>query len=71
MDVAAVSQIVGSVGFPIAMCLLMAVYIKGEQDTMRGVLNDLRTAIVQLTAEIKDLQEKRAQEGFYDEVRRI
>lgn len=63
MDINAVAQLVGSVGFPIAMCLLMAFYIKGEQDTTRQTLMELRSAIVQLTEEIKDLERARKEDG--------
>lgn len=63
MDIGAITQMIGSVGFPIAMCLLMAFYIKGEQDTTRQTLSDLRSAILQLTEEIKDLEKLRKEDG--------
>lgn len=63
MDVGAITQIVGSMGFPIAMCIMMAFYIKGEQDTTREALNNLRAAIQSLTEEIKDLERARKEDG--------
>lgn len=63
MDISAITQLVGSVGFPIAMCLMMAFYIKGEQDTTRETLNNLKTAIQSLTEEIKDLERSRKEDG--------
>lgn len=52
MDVAALTSLIGSVGFPIAMCLMMAFYIKGEQDKTREALTELTQAINLMTAEI-------------------
>lgn len=68
MDIAAISQLIGSVGFPIAMCIILAVYIKGEQDTMRETLNELKLAIQSLTEEIRDLQRQQEKGGtdYYD-----
>ena len=63
MDINSIAQLVGSVGFPIAMCLLMALYIKVEQDTTRQTLTELRSAIIQLTEEIKDLERARKEDG--------
>lgn len=56
MDITGIGQIISSVGFPIAMCLMLGWYIKGEQDTMRETLTELKLAIITLTEEIKDLE---------------
>lgn len=66
MDMQAVTQLVGSVGFPIAMCFILVYYIKGEQDTMRQTLTELKLAIQSLTEEIKDLQRQQRGADYYD-----
>lgn len=53
MDIAGLTQLIGSVGFPIAMCIMMALYIKNEQDTTRKTLEDLSTAIKMMTQELR------------------
>lgn len=72
MDIAAISQLIGSMGFPIAMCIILVFYIKSEQDTMRETLNELKMAIQSLTEEIRDLQRReleRCNGGGYDDLR--
>lgn len=41
MDIATLSQIIGSVGFPIVMCIMMGWFIKDSSDKHRSELSDL------------------------------
>lgn len=56
MDVTTISQIIGSMGFPIAACIAMFWFLneetkshKEETKNMTEALNDMRLAIVKLT----------------------
>ena len=52
MDANAVIQAIGSVGFPIVMCLIMAVYIKYTNDKHTEQIKELNA---QHTAEVKNM----------------
>lgn len=52
MDANAVIQAIGSVGFPIVMCLIMAVYIKYTNDKHTEQIRELNA---QHTAEVKNM----------------
>lgn len=41
MNMGEISQLISSIGFPIAMCVLMCYYIKYTQDNYRTDINDL------------------------------
>ena len=69
MNVGELSQLISSIGFPIAMCVLMCYYIKYTQDNYRSDVNDLNekhkeesTKLVQAinnnTIVIKELSER-------------
>lgn len=69
MNVGELSQLISSIGFPIAMCVLMCYYIKYTQDNYRSDINDLNekhkeesTKLVQAinnnTIVIKELSER-------------
>ena len=52
MDANAVIQAIGSVGFPIVMCLIMALYIKYTNDKHTEQIKELNA---QHTAEVKNM----------------
>lgn len=69
MNMGEISQLISSIGFPIAMCVLMCYYIKYTQDNYRTDINDLNekhkeesTKLVQAinnnTLVIKELSER-------------
>ena len=56
MDVSAITSLVGSLGFPIVMCVLIFKYLETEQEThkeeitsLKDVISDLKVAITKLT----------------------
>lgn len=51
-------QIITTVGFPIAMCLLMAWYIKYAEDKHKAEIDQLRTVIEQNTVALTKLCER-------------
>ena len=53
MEYEAIVSLIGSVGFPIVMCLMLFNYIKVEQSSTRELLQELKETIVQLTATIR------------------
>ena len=53
MEYEAIVSLIGSVGFPIVMCLMLFNYIKVEQCSTRELLQELKETIVQLTATIR------------------
>jgi hypothetical protein len=55
MDIASISQLVSSVGFPIAMCGLMAYYIKYTEDRHREEVSGLRDALNNNTTVLQKL----------------
>ena len=73
-----ISQLISSIGFPIAMCVLMCYYIKYTQDNYRTDINSLNekhkeetTNLVQAinnnTLVIKELSERLNNEGDTNE----
>lgn len=55
MDIASISQLVSTVGFPIAMCGLMAYYIKYTEDRHREEVSGLRDALNNNTTVLQKL----------------
>lgn len=53
MEYDAIASLIGSVGFPIFMCVMLFNYIKTEQSATREILQELNESIVQLTAIIR------------------
>lgn len=73
-----ISQLISSIGFPIAMCVLMCYYIKYTQDNYRTDINNLNEkhkeessklvqAINNNTLVIKELSERMNNEGDTNE----
>lgn len=58
MDVNSISQLVSTVGFPIAMCSLMAYYIKYTEDRHREEVGSLREALNNNTTVLQQLVDK-------------
>ena len=78
MNMGDISQLISSIGFPIAMCVLMCYYIKYTQDNYRTYINSLNekhkeetTNLVQAinnnTLVIKELSERLNSEGDTNE----
>ena len=78
MNMGDISQLISSIGFPIAMCVLMCYYIKYTQDNYRSDINSLNekhkeetTNLVQAinnnTLVIKELSERLNNEGDTNE----
>ena len=78
MNMDEISQLISSIGFPIAMCVLMCYYIKYTQDNYRTDINNLNekhkeetTNLVQAinnnTLVIKELSERLNNEGDTNE----
>lgn len=78
MNMGDISQLISSIGFPIAMCVLMCYYIKYTQDNYRTDINSLNekhkeetTSLVQAinnnTLVIKELSERLNSEGDTNE----
>lgn len=78
MNMGDISQLISSIGFPIAMCVLMCYYIKYTQDNYRTDINSLNekhkeetTNLVQAinnnTLVIKELSERLNSEGDTNE----
>lgn len=45
MDVTAITQIISTVGFPIAMCLLLAWYVREQQKVHQEEVKELSNAV--------------------------
>lgn len=78
MNMGEISQLISSIGFPIAMCVLMCYYIKYTQDNYRTDINNLNEkhkeessklvqAINNNTLVIKELSERINNEGDTNE----
>lgn len=78
MNMGDISQLISSIGFPIAMCVLMCYYIKYTQDNYRTDINSLNekhkeetTNLIQAinnnTLVIKELSERLNSEGDTNE----
>ena len=58
MDVNVIAQMITSVGFPIAMCLALAWYVKYQQDENKKTLENLTTVLNNNTIAITKISEK-------------
>lgn len=57
MDYQAIVQIVSAVGFPIAMCCIMAWYVKYQADQHAAESKELRTVIDENTKILEGLKQ--------------
>ena len=58
MDVNGIVQAIQSVGFPIAMCLTLAWYVKYQQDENKKTLENLTTVLNNNTIALTKISEK-------------
>ena len=58
MDVNGIVQMIQSVGFPIAMCLTLAWYVKYQQDENKKTLENLTTVLNNNTIALTKISEK-------------
>ena len=58
MDVNGIVQVIQSVGFPIAMCLTLAWYVKYQQDENKKTLEKLTTVLNNNTVALTKISEK-------------
>ena len=58
MDVNGIVQMIQSVGFPIAMCLALAWYVKYQQDENKKTLENLTTVLNNNTIALTKISEK-------------
>lgn len=56
MDWTTLTTLIGSLGFPIVICFYLINFMETEQKEMRETINELKTAIIQLTAKIEDTE---------------
>lgn len=54
VDIQAITSLIGSIGFPIVMVLLLWQYIRDEQTKTREILTELKETITSLTSIIKE-----------------
>ena len=55
MDTAAIVQAIGSIGFPIVMCIIMFNYIKSTQDALIKSIDSLTDTVKELEARLKSM----------------
>lgn len=65
MDIATLNTLLSNVAFPIAMCIILLVYLKQENDdhkeesnSMKEAINELKIAIVKLTERLDNDDKK-------------
>ena len=58
MDMAAVVQMISSVGFPIVMCVILFNYMKENQNELIKAVNSLTIMVGELRDEIRDISKK-------------
>ena len=58
MDVNGIVQVIQTVGFPIAMCLTLAWYVKYQQDENKKTLENLTTVLNNNTIALTKISEK-------------
>lgn len=49
-------QMVGSLGFPIFMCIYLMNYMTKQQTELKDTIADLKTVIVELCTKIEDIK---------------
>ena len=69
MDISTISQIIGSLGFPIAMCIWMARHMEKMSDQHAQEIGQLRDVIADNTLVVTKLCDKiDTYEGVYDSI---
>lgn len=59
MDAAAISQLIGSLGFPIAACVFLAWYMTSVMKEFREIMTNNTMAIKELILIVEDMKERR------------
>ena len=59
MDINTIFQAIGSIGFPIVMCVILVYYMQTEMKELKEAVNELRNAITALTTKLEDEQKGR------------
>ncbi len=57
MEFEAIISTIGSLGFPIVMCIILVKYMQEQMTEMREAINELKSAILVLTERFKDKEE--------------
>ena len=55
MDTTAIVQAIGSIGFPIVMCIIMFNYIKSTQDALIKSIDSLTDTVKELEVRLKNM----------------
>lgn len=58
MDISTITSLIGSIGFPIVMCLMMFNYMKDEEAKLTDAINELKNVITILTERIERIDKK-------------
>lgn len=59
MDATAISQLIGSLGFPIAACVFLAWYMTSIMKEFREIMMNNTMAIKELILIVEDMKERR------------
>lgn len=54
MDINTIFQAIGSIGFPIVMCVILVYYMQTEMKSLKEAVNELKVAITALTTKLED-----------------
>lgn len=57
MEIETIISTIGSLGFPIVMCIILVKYMQEQMTEMREAINELKGAILVLTERLKDKEE--------------
>lgn len=58
MDISTITSLIGSIGFPIVMCIMMFNYMKDEESKLTDAINELKNVITVLTERIERIDKK-------------
>lgn len=58
MDISTITSLIGSIGFPIVMCIMMFNYMKDEEAKLTDAINELKNVITVLTERIERIDKK-------------
>lgn len=58
MDISTITSLIGSIGFPIVMCVMMFNYMKDEESKLTDAINELKNVITILTERIERIDKK-------------
>lgn len=58
MDISSITNVVGSLGFPIVMCVIIFQYLEQEQEAHKEEISSLKDVIAELKVAITSLTER-------------